>query len=532
MRLLRALGVLLTLVLGGPAHADFVLRAQESQPEQAPAANCAEVAGEEWVRTRIPAPVLGWSGEPLAVLVSGAGLDRVLIRQGSRAYCGRFGDGRQMDSRFRTGVGGVFVPPVGSQEPVEIATAGVPFALWPAVVVHGAPARVQQEDTLRFALRIAVLAVTVGIMVSTAFAWTVARDRALLLFSANTLAMALWIALLTGLSGFPFAWLPSGEWRARLLIALPALIAAGTVFLMLRVNRRRMARPHARAMAIACAVLTGMGLLGLLLARPQLGLLARYAEYGVVLLFLALVLSAIVLLLRRVKDALGNLLACLPILLVGGGSLIAPELLAPWKTEAYISAAAWIALSASAILLLRLGSLRAQRDQMRLLAETDALTGLANRRSALERLEQRVQSAAAGGEGFGLVFVDIDHFKQINDSFGHAAGDRVLTGVAQLLRQLVRASDTVARMGGEEFLLILPGADADITRRLAERIRERIEVLPLAGSGPEAPLSCTASVGALCSLDHPGVGADELLRRVDEAMYSAKRSGRNRVEQV
>lgn len=224
--------------------------------------------------------------------------------------------------------------------------------------------------------------------------------------------------------------------------------------------------------------------------------------------------------------ASGNLLALTPISLVGAIALLVPEQIAPYKTELLVAGASWIVLIASAMLMLRLGNLRRQRDALKQLAETDALTGLANRRAALMRLESELLRRRAEGVSFGLIFVDSDHFKQINDSHGHAAGDRVLVAVGESLRTLVRASDTVSRLGGEEFLLILPGAEMDACERLAERVRERIESLALAG-GEGASLSCTASLGVVGG--DAGETADALLNAADQAMYAAKRAGRNRV---
>lgn len=232
---------------------------------------------------------------------------------------------------------------------------------------------------------------------------------------------------------------------------------------------------------------------------------------------------------RRRLLPVANLLGVLPLAVVSTLGVFAAGWFGEWKVEAYVGGAAWIAVASSSMLMMRLASLRRQRDEMRALAQSDPLTGLGNRRTALARLQDEVDRRRALGTEFGLVYVDIDHFKQINDGFGHASGDRVLSGVAQLLRQLVRGSDVVARLGGDEFVLILVGADEATSLRLAERLRERIELLPLVGSGPEAPLSCTVSVGVVGSGRYPEAGAEELLRRADEAMYAAKKGGRNRV---
>ena len=123
--------------------------------------------------------------------------------------------------------------------------------------------------------------------------------------------------------------------------------------------------------------------------------------------------------------------------------------------------------------------------------------------------------------------VDIDHFKTINDRYGHQAGDSVLMTLARLLLQNVRAADVCGRYGGEEFLLLLPKAGSGTAQELAERLRRQIQGLELAelqGS------RVTASFGvAELDLEGPAISADHLLRRADEALYEAKRLGRNRV---
>jgi diguanylate cyclase (GGDEF)-like protein len=532
MRLLALLllGLWLSAAQAASTTSGFVFRALPSDSEQQSRHDlCEDSAGPGWRHSRIEAPVMGWEGRPLAVMVSGTGLDRVRLAQGGRVYCGLYGDGASMDSRFRSGIGGVFVPVPDSSEPVHIAVSGVDFKLWPIVVDFGPPAAVQDLDALRFALRLAVLAVALGIAVSTAVAWVVVRDASVLMFSLVILGMAAWIALCTGLSGFPQAWLPVGELRSRLLIAVPLAVAGGFVYLLLDSGRKRRHLVLDRAASIACALVTALGLSALVIPLSWLPTWALVGETAGVLLFLSVLLIGAPGLMRTGGVGFGSVLATLPLAVLGLLGLVATHWLAPWKTELIVACAAWAAMGASAMLLLRIGSLRQQRDAMRILAESDALTGLRNRGTAIERLEGELLRSQADGGEFGLLYIDLDQFRQINDSFGHAAGDRVLIAVAALLRQQVRASDTVARMGGEEFLVLLPGADLGTTLRLAERIRARIEANPLAGSGPEAPLACTASVGAVHSSDFPLDSAEELLRRADAALQEAKRGGRNRV---
>lgn len=491
--------------------------------------DCSDAEGEGWTSYRIEAPAVGWDARPLAVLVSGLAVDRVRISQGDRVYCGQYGDGARADSRFRTGVGGVFVPAQGSSNPVRVAVSGAALQFWPVVIDVGSPASVQRSDALRFAFRIAMLAITFSVVISTALAWVALREVSLLSLSVNTALVVVWIAMITGLSGFPEAWLPVGEARLRILLSSPLLAAGITVFLMMRSGRLRRGEKGVLLITAGCCLLALLAVAAWGVPWSYIPAFTQWAEVGVFLLFTGVVLVCLPGALRRRLLPVANLLGVLPLAVVSTLGVFAAGGFGEWKVEAYVGGAAWIAVASSSMLMMRLASLRRQRDEMRALAQSDPLTGLGNRRTALARLQDEVDRRRALGTEFGLVYVDIDHFKQINDGFGHASGDRVLGGVAQLLRQLVRASDVVARFGGDEFVLILVGADEATSLRLAERVRERIELLPLVGSGPEAPLSCTASIGVVSSARYPEAGAEELLRRADEAMYAAKKGGRNRV---
>jgi diguanylate cyclase (GGDEF)-like protein len=123
--------------------------------------------------------------------------------------------------------------------------------------------------------------------------------------------------------------------------------------------------------------------------------------------------------------------------------------------------------------------------------------------------------------------IDIDHFKRINDTFGHTEGDKVIRNISDLLRNSVRKKDTVARYGGEEFILILPGAGLDETLMIAERIRRLVENTPFEIG--QAQLHLTVSMGISNFPYHRAKTKEELVKMADEALYEAKRSGRNRV---
>jgi len=160
------------------------------------------------------------------------------------------------------------------------------------------------------------------------------------------------------------------------------------------------------------------------------------------------------------------------------------------------------------------------------LAHTDPLTGLANRRRAITQLEKCVRRAETGGGPLALVSFDIDHFKRINDTNGHQTGDDVLVRVADIARNQTRASDLIGRIGGEEFIWILPDAGADEVRHAAERLRQAIEQESSENGLPMV----TASIGY--ALWCEGDDANRLLARVDKALYEAKQAGRNTVQKA
>jgi len=166
-------------------------------------------------------------------------------------------------------------------------------------------------------------------------------------------------------------------------------------------------------------------------------------------------------------------------------------------------------------------------EETRRLAITDALTGLFNRRHFNQQLEENVGRAARYEEALALVFLDVDHFKSVNDKFGHQAGDRCLQALARTLRESVRDSDQIARIGGEEFAVLLIRADRELALSIVERLRTRIDDLILE-EDPPLPVDLTASLG-VAFFREDGDDPKSLMRAADRALYTAKSLGRNRV---
>jgi two-component system cell cycle response regulator len=172
--------------------------------------------------------------------------------------------------------------------------------------------------------------------------------------------------------------------------------------------------------------------------------------------------------------------------------------------------------------------LRNNLDQSLELAVTDPLTGLNNRRYMSGQLGALVRRASRGGEPVAALLIDIDHFKLINDSFGHDVGDEVLREFAVRLATNVRAVDLACRFGGEEFVVIMPDTDIETAHQIAERLRIHVAGSPFRVAGSEEPLSVTISIGVACTTG-TGDTPEALLKRADEAVYDAKASGRNQV---
>ncbi|MBM4362357.1 MAG: diguanylate cyclase [Deltaproteobacteria bacterium] len=170
-----------------------------------------------------------------------------------------------------------------------------------------------------------------------------------------------------------------------------------------------------------------------------------------------------------------------------------------------------------------LARVRSERDSLRRDLRVDSLTGVLNRRS----VEASIRTHFDSRERFAILFADIDHFKLVNDRFGHDVGDTVLKAVAEMLKEGIRPGDAVGRFGGEEFVLVISGAGPESARLVGERHRRTINSLDFSGVGPPR---VTISVGvAVYEPESPDASPEELVKRADVALYRAKNEGRNRV---
>ena len=195
---------------------------------------------------------------------------------------------------------------------------------------------------------------------------------------------------------------------------------------------------------------------------------------------------------------------------------------------------AWPRFSIRRRLATQRDALEKANGKLRELSIRDELTGLYNRRHLTERLEQESERGRRYGHGFSVAIIDIDHFKHINDTHGHAVGDEVLVQFASILRLQARFIDhvgqaperTLGRFGGEEFMIILPGTSLAGARVCLERMRTAVAQAPFETSA--GPVAVTFSAGL--AEQQPDEAAEALLQRADEALYRAKEGGRDRLE--
>ena len=168
------------------------------------------------------------------------------------------------------------------------------------------------------------------------------------------------------------------------------------------------------------------------------------------------------------------------------------------------------------------------KDRLEKLASTDSLTGCINRRVLIERLTSELERARRYNLVLSVLLMDLDRFKEVNDTFGHLIGDSVLSQLGELLRREVRSADSVARYGGEEFVIVMPETSIEGAIVFADRLRERVASHNFGAAGAE-PLWITISVGVASYPDERVTSAESFIALADQALYQAKRDGRNLV---
>jgi len=226
------------------------------------------------------------------------------------------------------------------------------------------------------------------------------------------------------------------------------------------------------------------------------------------------------------------LLSCVAYMLVAAAlpQLMAAVGLAPGFSQAHYAILIWpataLAVLSQAVFAIEYQKRYRLEQQLKRLSDTDPLSGVGNRRHFMRVLEQETNRAQRLAQPLSLLVLDLDHFKRINDAYGHPVGDLVIRRFADLCTNGLRDIDVVARVGGEEFAILLIGTALGPALEVAERIRQQVESAAVSGSGDRV-VSFTVSIGVTeLTADESGV---ELFGRADAALYAAKRSGRNRV---
>ena len=262
---------------------------------------------------------------------------------------------------------------------------------------------------------------------------------------------------------------------------------------------------EARTIAISAALLVISVRAALLLRRkapPECRLSCRFTEF----IFWT---TAVMTLLRIVGT-----------LLIPPADSLTPE---PINTATFLAYAGFIIVATLGVMWMEIESL--QGDLVRS-AHYDSLTGIYNRGTFFAECRRELSRCARGGPGFSLAVFDLDHFKLVNDRYGHPVGDRVLRAFAEVLRASLRKHDTVGRYGGEEFALLMPNTGKDTAARVAERVRREVEARGVTADGRRIEVTVSGGVAAYGA---DGEDWDTLLSAADTALYTAKDGGRNRI---
>jgi len=362
--------------------------------------------------------------------------------------------------------------------------------------------------------------------------WFVLSDRLFILYSALISLQALYVTYFTG-QGFDWPLLSAALPLMSYAWNVPAALSGAAACLFVReIAELRLYSPRVYQVfgwlavtfvVLACANVLQVVGLGALVAIIGNLVFIGSAAFTLIVAFLAW---------RRGNNAAGWFLVAWVLLeaftIATAIRLITSDADASWLLfyglpVSMISASVLIALGVAD----RLRGQRIALTEAERRAQTDPLTGVLNRRALVERLDMVCVRARTRGLPIGLLFIDLDHFKEINDSYGHPAGDACLAAIIPPIQEELRQSDVVGRYGGEEFVVILSSASSSSAHAIAERIRARVASIRVEGFG--SPIGLTCSIGVAAS-DTLGVWGEHLLARADAAVYAAKRAGRNCVQ--
>jgi diguanylate cyclase (GGDEF)-like protein len=420
-----------------------------------------------------------------------------------------------------------FELPDDAQGPIYI---GAVDARYPLQVAVRTPEAAGVEDHRHLRVLWLSMGILIGVSLVALLFWTQLRERVYLLFAA-TMALQLMYVLMAYGEAYaiaPLAWLGRfgviGIW----LVATTATIVS--VYFLLEFAELRPRAPRlSRALWVVGAAMPAALIVLLVSPLPQDK--SWFPPLGNSLLMLSNVLALLSLFAawRRGGFHAGFvLIAWVPLVVISTARVLQLGVgrpLSPWLEYGLPLVQAYAAVVLVLGLAYRMLTFRRERDAAQLDAEHDPLTGVLNRAGMMRRLEHAITQSRREGVPLSVLFLDLDHFKRINDTHGHAIGDACLVAVTEAIHEEMQPEQKLGRLGGEEFLLLMPGSNRRHARDLAERIRELVEVG--CARVRKAPVGLTLSVGVVECGPHDGAGS--LVQRADQAMYQAKHEGRNRV---
>lgn len=326
----------------------------------------------------------------------------------------------------------------------------------------------------------------------------------------------LWLLLVTGVPSLMYAILGSYDLKLRwpFVLCLATCFAGGIGF-MFWVQKR-----ISLASVFLAIILVGIGFFTI-----RAALEGSFDPGAIALLGLGFALPGVIMCKNQYRTTPGVLTVIVGFLFWGAVFPVG-MLTDRWIPKVHIPEEMWNVPKMFVAFGMILAVVEDMHDALRREATHDGLTGVWNRAGIISILEREMLRAERQKQSLSVIMMDVDHFKSVNDAYGHLAGDAVLRNLVQQLATILRPYDSLGRFGGEEFLIVVPGSGAAQTKELSERIRAHIAENPVPLSG--APISITVSAGVAAY--KPGSTLESLLHLADTALYSAKRTGRNCVE--
>lgn len=418
-----------------------------------------------------------------------------------------------------------------TREPVYV---GVEEARYPLQLAVHSPRAFASEDYRHVRVLWLCLGILIGVSLVTLLFWLQLRERVYLMFAATMALQMLYVLLAYGdaYALGMFSWLARFGAEGIWFVATSSTIV--TVFFLLDFAELRPRAPMlSKALLLVGAILPAILLAALLASGvlPGTSDNAWFPPLGNGLLLAANVIAIatlVVVWLRGGRQAGFVLIAWVPLVCVTTAralQLAAGRPLSPWLEYGLPLMQAFAAVVLVLGLAHRMRMFQRERDAAQQDAEHDPLTRVLNRAGMMRRLDRAIAESRHRPVPLSVLFLDLDHFKRINDTHGHAVGDACLCAVTQTIHSQMQPEQKLGRIGGEEFLLVLPGSARRHARDLAERIRQQVEARCAVVQGAAVGLTLSIGVVECQSMDN----TQSLLQRADEAMYRAKHEGRNRV---